>query len=368
MPIFSGAKTYLSALFKGVASGGTSGAAMGGVGQMAKDQINHGEVDMGKALESSATGFAGGAAFGGAFGSLGHHLKVRSFKMRQSNHSVEPPLVNPPPTLPRPPRGGGSEVITTALSSKPAEPHSVVFPSLSSTIPTPKAVIPPPIPKASPSPSTVKSSRKAIAFQRFEQKLQSQPGGNVPSSQELLMNALKGKPLGEGATNSVYLIPEMPGYVLRIRKSLIPKVTEGQLSLKSPEMVPDCLPGRNIGQAIGKISYEGQKGFGGPEIQICKRQRGMPVGDMVRRYVVRKQSAGVPVTQTYDQIFYKKMNRMPQESFDHLARRINQIDRAGREIDSSHQYNLYISPKGKKFGWVDIERRMSPKKPGYNNT
>ncbi len=76
IPIFNGAKTYFSALIKSALGGGSSGSAVGGVGQAIKDKINNGEVKEEKILEGMFSGFLGGAAFGGAFGLFGHHLQI----------------------------------------------------------------------------------------------------------------------------------------------------------------------------------------------------------------------------------------------------------------------------------------------------
>lgn len=76
LPIFQGAKTYMSAFIKSALGGGVSGAATGGIGQVLKDGINKGEVDLAHVAQSTLHGAIGGAALGGAFGLVGHKLQI----------------------------------------------------------------------------------------------------------------------------------------------------------------------------------------------------------------------------------------------------------------------------------------------------
>ena len=103
LPIFAGAKTYFSALIKSAMGGAVSGAAVGGAGQAVKDKINHGEIKEEKILEGTFSGFLGGAAFGGAFGLVGHHLQIRmqrkppeASQSSPSNVKVQEPLCSLP--------------------------------------------------------------------------------------------------------------------------------------------------------------------------------------------------------------------------------------------------------------------------------
>lgn len=140
--------------------------------------------------------------------------------------------------------------------------------------------------------------------------------------------------VGSGGNSSVYKIPEVEEYVLRVPNGRF----GGDTSMGVLEPVDDRLPELNIGQAVARMG--GHK--------ILKRQLGVPAG--VPYGPIRQSAEGIL-------LYQKSLARaaeMPQTSYDSLAYLFQLLNSNALNFDPSKSNNILIDEKNMVFNVVDI--------------
>lgn|GEM_PF-6006448 len=129
--------------------------------------------------------------------------------------------------------------------------------------------------------------------------------------------------IGVGGEGTVYSIPSVPDFVVKVRHSQKPPFS-GNL-----EKVVDLLPDENIGQAVATIGL----------VKILRKQEGIPVGALAIRPTDTLRSAAA----------------MPQESYDRFVLLIERLRKTGFYPDLDNVQNLLIDVGRKRFNLVDVK-------------
>lgn len=152
--------------------------------------------------------------------------------------------------------------------------------------------------------------------------------------------------LGKGSNGTVYTIPGIETYVLKVNNMFGNRINTSALQY---EAIIDPFPNYNFGQTVGQLS---------DKIFILKKQRGIAAG--VDRNLRRNHNDIEPAKQQYNEKI-SIIARFPQSSFDTLAETLDLLTKNNIRFDPSKSNNVLFDAETQTFGIVDL-----PTKPDTN--
>lgn len=155
--------------------------------------------------------------------------------------------------------------------------------------------------------------------------------------------------LGVGSNGSVYKIPSLSGFVLKVH-------TRGWAAdegLSQIEALTDPFPSLNFGQAVAKLG-EGHL--------ILKEQSGIPAGVPYGEIRSKSGEIGKLVYEEYLSLAAE----MPQQAYDNLARLFLFLNEHHFAFDPSKSNNILLDIENGKFNVVDIRRLGDDQLPNNN--
>ena len=154
--------------------------------------------------------------------------------------------------------------------------------------------------------------------------------------------------VGSGGNGSVFSIPGMEGYVLRV-----PNVrTDMDTSIVVLESVEDKFSELNLGQAVAKLGI----------CKILKEQKGIPAGVP---YGEIRRSGGREAEQIYSYALEAAAS-MPQSAYDNLAELFAFLNKQRLSFDPSKANNLLIDQDAQRFNVVDLNPTPEGRDPNNN--
>lgn len=153
--------------------------------------------------------------------------------------------------------------------------------------------------------------------------------------------------LGSGGNASVFAIPGLEGYVLRVPHGVF---SENQLAAIEP--VEDKFPEMNLGQAVASMGT----------FTVLKEQRGIPGG--VPTGEIRKR--GGEEAELVYQYWLEKAASMPQDAYDSLAQLFAFLREHRLNFDPSKANNILLDLDKQVFNVVDLNPTDVGREPVNN--
>ncbi len=147
--------------------------------------------------------------------------------------------------------------------------------------------------------------------------------------------------IGHGGNATVYKIPNVHNYVMRVVQwNKDKKIDEDKI-----EEVKDEFPEINVGQAVAKVAER---------IYFLKKQNGIPAGAPAGKL----RSENKIADPTYEE-HLKMAAEMPQSAYDEFARTLMIVNARDHQFDPSKANNVLIDAQSGKFNLVDINKRRA---------
>ena len=161
--------------------------------------------------------------------------------------------------------------------------------------------------------------------------------------------------LGEGANSKVYKLPFLDDYVLKV------------LNKEDPNEIlkNDFPPEVNLGQPI----WQNPKN---PRLLILKRISGKEhsIPSWTKTIYNPETNFPEPVTKAQAKLFYSQLTqiaKMPQATFDKLAKEVKILDEKGYKLDSINPNNLMVDTEKKEIHIIDFFKAPEHEKEKYQN-
>ena len=161
--------------------------------------------------------------------------------------------------------------------------------------------------------------------------------------------------LGEGANSKVYKLPFLDDYVLKVLNKEDPN------GIKINEFPPEV----NLGQPI----WQNPKN---PRLLILKKISGQEhsIPSWSKTIYNPETQFPEPVTKAQAKLFYSQLtqiSKMPQTSFDQLAKDVKVLDEKGYKLDSINPNNLMVDTDKEEIHIIDYFKTPENEKEKYQN-